>query len=371
MKRRRKVQSMLSLCALTVVSMVFVLHVGSALAKCTIYGKVTSTKDGKPLAGATVTAYDSDTGNDQKMGSATTDGNGDYRITYRDGSWDGKKTSRHTSWRPDIYIKVTAPDHKQETSRKYNNHKLKDDLRINVSLQYQGKTKQTTFDVNQHGFSFPNANWGKVCYKIVGTNKLRYDPKGPFCNADWGLCGGMSLVAGERYLKGQTSINLTQNAAKETIINGQFRTLNTSTVSKFCSWIASPDKGHTLDVRHSVGYKMKQDWQRSIKPRLDRGEPVVLGMIFSKRAKLTQLRSVGALADLSEQHQVLGYDYKNRGKEIEIQAYDPNYPRDIVYLTFEPGKAHVRQGIQHGPWSEDRKKKINKCRAIMFVRGVK
>lgn len=116
---------------------VLLLSANPAWAKRTIYGKVTSS-NGKPIAGATVKAYDSDTGKDQRMGSAKTDGKGNYKIQYRGGSWDGKKTKRHTRWRPDIYIVVVAPDHRRFKSKKYNNHKLKNDLRINATLKYMG-----------------------------------------------------------------------------------------------------------------------------------------------------------------------------------------------------------------------------------------
>jgi hypothetical protein len=116
---------------------VLVLSTNPAWAKRTIYGKVTSS-NGNPIAGATVKAYDSDTGKDDFMGSAKTDGNGNYKIQYRGGAWDGKKTSHHTQWRPDIYIVIVAPNHKQFRSKKHNNHKLKKDLRINASLKYMG-----------------------------------------------------------------------------------------------------------------------------------------------------------------------------------------------------------------------------------------
>ncbi|MEN8154800.1 MAG: phospholipase A2 [Acidobacteriota bacterium] len=108
----------------------------SIQAKRTIYGKITSSKGNKPVAGAVVKAYDSDPGSDQRMGKATTNSRGEYRIKYRDGAWDGKKTKRHTSWRPDIYIVVVAPEHHQGKSKKYNNQKLKNDRKINLKLRY-------------------------------------------------------------------------------------------------------------------------------------------------------------------------------------------------------------------------------------------
>ncbi len=105
-------------------------------AKRTIYGKITSSNGNKSIAGASVVAYDSDTGSDQRMGFATTNSRGEYRIKYRDGAWDGKHSKHHTSWRPDIYIVVVAPEHHQGKSKKYNNQKLKNDRKINLKLRF-------------------------------------------------------------------------------------------------------------------------------------------------------------------------------------------------------------------------------------------
>lgn len=112
---------------------------GDAWAKRTIYGQITG-KDGKPLAGAQVKAYDSDKGKDGYMGSAKTDKNGNYRITYHKGAWDGKKTRFHTQWRPDIYVVIEAPEHKRFKSKTYRDHNLKHDLRINARLKYKASS---------------------------------------------------------------------------------------------------------------------------------------------------------------------------------------------------------------------------------------
>ncbi len=117
-------------------AVIFLLNTFQTHAKRTIYGKITSSKGGKPIAGAIVKAYDSDTGYDQKMGSTKTDSKGNYRIKYRDGAWDGKKSKYHTSWRPDIYIVVIAPEHHQGKSKKYNNQKLKNDRKISLKLKF-------------------------------------------------------------------------------------------------------------------------------------------------------------------------------------------------------------------------------------------
>ena len=225
----------------------------------------------------------------------------------------------------------------------------------------------TGFDVKKHGFSFDNTKWGKVCYTIVGGTKLRYDADSPFCSGEWGLCGGMSLLAGERFRAGMTSHDLTQGAAKPDIVNAQFRTLDEKTVAKFLEWIASPDVGHTLDPHHSIGYRMKEDWNNLIKPRLDRREPVVLGLIFDKHARLVDLRAVGALHDLSKQHQILGIGYTMSGSTVRIRAYDPNYHDEVLELTFTLGKTGTSQRLLSGNALGSKRRTP---RGIMFVRGV-
>jgi hypothetical protein len=206
----------------------------------------------------------------------------------------------------------------------------------------------TGFDVRQHGFAFPNQNWGQICYSLSDLTELRYDPHGTFCSGGWGLCGGMSLAAGERFLKGLKSIQLTQAEAKADIVDGQFRTLDSGTVTKFLDWISAPNVGHTFDPSHSIGYRMKEDWSNSIKPTLSGHEPLVLGLIFDERARFIDLRQVGALAVLTSQHQVLGIGFKQTGLQVEIEAYDPDYPMDQLSLTFTLAKAGVAQRLLSG-----------------------
>jgi hypothetical protein len=243
-------------------------------------------------------------------------------------------------------------------------------LSLLVGTNVQAGAGATGFDVKKHGFSFENSGWGKLCYSVDGVTKLRYDPSGTFCSAGWGLCGGMSLYAGERFLAGMQSIQLSQTQVEENILNAQFRTLDPGTVKDFLDWIAAPDVGRRPSLAsHSVGYLMKEDWEKSIRPRLSRQEPVVLGLVFDKRAKLTDLLQVGALADLTSQHQVLGIGYSETGNQVEIRAYDPNYKEDVLLLTFTLGKTGVSEKRASGlPLRAERAKRT--VRGVMFVRSV-
>jgi hypothetical protein len=228
----------------------------------------------------------------------------------------------------------------------------------------------TEFNPLLHGFYFYNDRWGDVCYKIV-RGHLEYSQGSSLCGSDWGLCGGMSLNAGERFSGGVTGthdLTMTKDAAKPALVNAQFRTLDGPTVAKFFEWMYSPDEGHRLNPYHSVGYRMSKDWNELIKPQLDAHKPVVLGLIFDKMATLIKQLDPTNVADLFKQHQVLGIGYSNINAATKrIYAYDPSIPDDILILTFTGGTTGVAQALESGralPASR------RKARGVMFVRSV-
>jgi hypothetical protein len=232
----------------------------------------------------------------------------------------------------------------------------------------------TGFDVSQFGWSFNN-NWPSACFSVVGGTTLRYDPHGLCVSGSFGFCGGMSLLAGERYLAGTPSSGLTQDQVKGAIEDAQMKTLDEETVAHFLLMISSPNEGHTLDPLHSVGYWMADDWDHAIMPRLALHEPVVIGLIFDEDASFADLAipiattglPLMALKDVLKQHQVLAIGYTESGGRIQLRAYDPNYQGDVLNLTFTRGHAGVDQKRQSGqPLGSDRRS----VRALMFVRGV-
>lgn len=81
----------------------------SAAAARTIQGIVLQA-DGMPAADYRVRALDSDMNADDLMGEDLTDERGHYKIVYRKGGWDSKKSRYHTQRRPDIYIVVSSPE---------------------------------------------------------------------------------------------------------------------------------------------------------------------------------------------------------------------------------------------------------------------
>ena len=222
----------------------------------------------------------------------------------------------------------------------------------------------TGFDPARHGFSFPNKDWGRICCKVDGFS-LKYDPNGQWCDADWGLCGGMSLLAGERFRQNLQSMQLAKDAAKADIVNAQFRTLTGETVMKWLNWISAPDKEHWHDVRTPIGELMQEDWENAIKPNLDQGKPIVVGLVRSKTATVFETLTVQAIAELFKQHQVLAIGYRQRGNKVRISAYDPNFPQDTLFLQFSLGATGVMEALVSGA-------SLNRTepRGVMFVRGV-
>lgn len=224
----------------------------------------------------------------------------------------------------------------------------------------------TEFSPRSHGYSFANSRWDDVCFTTVGL-RFEYKASGPFCGSDWGLCGGMSLSAGERFRAGSTDTHdLSQADAKHAVADAQFRTLDAGTVANFLTWMYSPDESSPTDI-HSVGYRMARDWENKIKPELDQYRPVVLGLIFDKFSGPDRLDPRNAMK-VTKQHQVLGIGYSAlSASTFQIYAYDPNVPDDILVLKFTKEQAGVDQGLDSGNvLPADRRP----ARGVMFVRGV-
>jgi hypothetical protein len=108
-----------------------------AMAERKVFGVLVD-KAKNPVAGARIKLWDSDVGHDNKMGETITKEDGSYIIKYSPGSYDGPKTRFHTNWRPDIYVTAEIQDeqdspwYKAARSKVFKNHKLKDDLRVNL-----------------------------------------------------------------------------------------------------------------------------------------------------------------------------------------------------------------------------------------------
>lgn len=139
-------------------------------AKHTVSGVITD-KNGNPAVGVRVRLFDSDTIEDQEMMPPVfTDAVGHYKFDYKNKHWDDAPAPDIiTTWRPDIYIKVSAPvkgrcDEGEwnadanweylDQSRVFSNHHMSQDLIINMKLkEYPRNIMSETFIRGQNMWS--------------------------------------------------------------------------------------------------------------------------------------------------------------------------------------------------------------------------
>ena len=69
-----------------------------------LMGTVVSREDGQPIGGATVEVYDKDLLSSDHLGTAHTDENGHFRVSFQ---WSDYKSI--FEGRPDVFLKVTDP----------------------------------------------------------------------------------------------------------------------------------------------------------------------------------------------------------------------------------------------------------------------
>ena len=306
-----------------------VLVPGAALANRTVKGRITDA-DGKPLAGFKIRAWDSDPGaTDDLMGEDRTDSDGRYSIRYRDGHWD-PFPHRITKWRPDIYITVLLPYGSEwvnvHRSSTHDDWKLSDDLTVNVKLTERDRwsSGKTKFDPVIHGFPFPNDRFTVCAAPTCKEENWAGQYLNDIAQFRWALCGGMSLTALQRFERGVPveSFNAT---LKEELVKNQLKTLTATNWAKFIEWDAKPKLPHTFSP-HTIGQATKEEWPKLF-PLLDAGKPAVLGLI---RVQSSNPSDVGG------DHQVLaiGYRYNELTRAVEVDVYDPNYPKITSTLYF-------------------------------------
>ncbi len=293
-----------------------------------IFGRITNeTNGGSPVAGLKVEAWDEDwPDGDDFMGKDITDANGEYAISYNEGFWDPSIPGL-SSWLPDIF--VTA-DIKNSTgkwvrlgkSQVYKNHKLDQDLRIDLRVDIGSPiTKQTNFIPDQQGFHFRN-------YFKIEPNLLGVDL------GDWemGLCGGMCASALNHFtnnteIPADTEIPDTGTPLFNDLMARQIKSTPPDLLARIYDWQSSPDVGFWWR-KPSIGQRTKKEWPK-LKNELDSGQPVNLILI----------RSNGYFDNPTKNHQVLalGYEFNPATKDLEIQVYDPNRPDEINQLSMNLG----------------------------------
>ncbi len=296
-----------------------------------VYGRITDQNDAG-VQGLRVQAWDDDWPDDNDlMGEAITSANGDYVINYEGGHWD-PAPHNITTWRPDIFIAVQV---KEATgnwahlakSGVHTNHKLADDLRIDLAVSIRPvEKKMTPFAPATHGFKFVN-NF-TLQPSVFGLDLGSWD---------LGLCGGMSAGALHRFNAGQPIPNDANPPAQGTplfdeLLDRQKRSLPASVIQRIYDWQSAPDESH-WNRKHSVGYLTKQEWP-GLKAELD----------ANRSTQLVLIRVEGYLANISKNHQVLaiGYEWNPTTKDLTIYDCDPNDPGNTNRLTMNLGLSNSR-----------------------------
>jgi YVTN family beta-propeller protein len=197
------------------------------------------------------------------------------------------------------------------------------------------------FDPLADGFHFPNAFTYQINVNIPGFGTVNM---GSF---PYGLCGGMVFAALDTYKAGgRTPATGTQMPAQNSQVRSTLthRLLdsllpdNLKILRRFLDWEARPYHSTYTTGLKSLSYK---EFKNKIRPQLDLGNPVPLGLVKVDRVSHPTDPPWG-------DHQVLATGYFFQDPQFVIELYDPNVPDQFVYLwtndlheTFDAAGHHV------------------------------
>lgn len=198
----------------------------------------------------------------------------------------------------------------------------------------------TAFDPKVNGFHFVNSFSGLDIVTELGAGFLGGDLPSSVVPDDfwdhWGLCGGMSWHALDRYYArnpvpatkktpGQGSPIFNVLVARQVDSLRRWRL-----IARCVDWQKRPDAGSWW-WRRGVGYlTQKQEWPK-LRESIRRGYPASLCLIRSDR-------------NPAENHQVvaIGYRHDDSDGSVEIDTYDPNRPDRTSHIRFTVGQRKHR-----------------------------
>lgn len=180
-------------------------------------------------------------------------------------------------------------------------------------------TLKTRFIPQIHGFKFDNSGFHLTAADLGLDSDVAV-------TQDFGLCGGMSFAAldrffSERQVEARTDTPDSADPLFNELLTRQIDTLRDGVWKKVLNWQSAPDMGHLIR-KHSVGYRTKKEWP-TIKEKLDSGIPITLCLICVE----------GYTANPTKNHQVVAYHYEERDERIFIWVYDPNHPGDPQFIS--------------------------------------
>lgn len=293
-----------------------------------IHGTIRNIADGgAPVKGLRIQAWDEDwPDGDDFMGRSYTNAAGKFNISYQPGHWDDSIFGL-SSWLPDIFITADVKNASGKwvhlgKSQVFKDHPLDKDLQIDLEVNIQEiKAKKTAFDPNEHGFHFYN-------YFTLDPDLLGVDL------GTWymGFCGGMCAAALNRFSKGE-DIPEDEDIPEEgtplfdELLFRQMRSTPLDLMPTLYDWQSAPDAS-TFWRKPSIGQRTKREWPK-LKYELDKGRPTIIILI----------RARGYFGNPTRNHQVLaiGYELDPARKDLEIQVYDPNKPKQTNTLAMNLG----------------------------------
>jgi hypothetical protein len=182
------------------------------------------------------------------------------------------------------------------------------------------------FSVTKYGFHFNNYFTGSILISVPLIGQLN------FGGTSYGLCGGMSYSVYDDYLYNVAAPSDSTPFAPGTahrsyVYNRQddsFKADNAFMIRRFIEWIALPIDSNFATTGLQV--RSHRQFKRVIKPALESGKPVVVGLL---RADLGDLTTMGQGNALLKNHQVLAVGFSlhtlpNGHQEWDIHIYDPN-----------------------------------------------
>lgn len=175
------------------------------------------------------------------------------------------------------------------------------------------------FKPSIHGFKFANSFTGTRL--PAGLGRIESALGAP---ARYGLCGGMSFAAADFFLSGRTIPGATKAPESGTPLFKYISTRQNDSLGpklerapRFAQWMTRSDSGL------SGARELTLAELPAIVGRLESGQPVLLGLVFSSRGE----KPVGQGGAVWENHQVLAYGVQRHSPTIiDLRIYDPNYP---------------------------------------------
>jgi hypothetical protein len=195
----------------------------------------------------------------------------------------------------------------------------------------------TTFHPAVHGFRFNN-RFVNVVATLPGVPKLRTS----------GRCGGMAYAALDYFSQRRAAPTFVPapparvppdgHPLADYLLRRQLESFANDSALRFISWTVFPDESlpFAKGVRHWTAAEIP-----GLKSSIDRGHPVVIGLIGAR-----------SLSDVGRRnHQAVVFGYELVGGGVDLLIYDPNTHGATSVLHWKKGELLIQASNRPGrPW---------------------